>query len=80
MCYNSECHLCPENCAERPQDYQCCSECGNPFEDGDRYFDINGEKLCENCLIDKYRRTMWYEDYTKKDYMTEKYERERHEI
>ena len=67
MCYSSECQFCPENCSERPQNYQCCSECGNPFEDGDKYFAIptishlGGEILCEDCLIDKYRREMWYE-------------------
>ena len=60
MCYSSECQFCPENCSERPQNYQCCSECGNPFEDGDKYFAINDEQLCEDCLIDKYRREIWY--------------------
>ena len=56
-----------------------CCDCGNPIEDGDKYFDINGEKLCKDCMIDRYRRTMWYTEYTRRDYMEEKYERERHD-
>lgn len=37
-----------------------CHGCGEPIDD-DKYFDIHGEILCEDCLIEKYRK--WTEDY-----------------
>lgn len=63
---------------EQP-DYECCSECGSPLYDGDAYYDINGDKICDDCMS-KYRCTMNYDDYTYQDYLTDKYERERHDV
>ena len=59
--------------------YECCSECGNPIYNGQSYYEINDMKLCEDCM-NNYRRIMDYDDYTYQDYLTEKYERERHDV
>ena len=61
-------------------EYECCDCCGNVILDGEAYYEINGEKICETCM-DGYHRIMDYDDrYTYEDYLTEKYERERHDV
>lgn len=37
-----------------------CDRCRERIDD-DRYFDICGKILCEDCMIEKYRK--WTEDY-----------------
>lgn len=69
-------------CAMRtPSDYEyCCTDCGRELFDGDTYYEIDDNLICDECMQDKYRRTMRVEEYTKEDYLTEKYERERHDV
>jgi hypothetical protein len=63
---------------------ECCDCCGNAIQNGEAYYEINGEKICEYCMDDVYRRVMDYDcrddEYTYEDYLTEKYERERHDV
>lgn len=37
---------------------QClnCEDCGNIIEYGERYWNINGEILCDHCLSARYER------------------------
>ena len=37
---------------------QClnCEDCGNIIESGERYWNINGEILCDQCLSLRYER------------------------
>ena len=41
-----------------------CEKCGKPISD-DYYFEIEGEILCEDCMIAKFRKST--EDYIKID-------------
>ena len=34
-----------------------CADCGNPIQD-DYLFEICGEKICEECLIEHYRKSV----------------------
>ena len=34
-----------------------CSCCGKQFEVGERYFDLDEEVLCEDCLVENYMFT-----------------------
>ena len=36
--------------------YINCHECGDYIEDGEVYWDIEGEILCKYCAIQKYQR------------------------
>lgn len=60
-------------------DYEYCSECGYAINNGEAYYELNGEKICEDCMNDNHRHFMDYDTYTYEDYLTEKYERERHD-
>ena len=61
-------------------EYETCSECGDAIYNGEGYYDIYGRKICETCM-DCYHRIMDYDDlYTYQDYLTDKYERERHDV
>lgn len=73
---NSHRPECPEY--QNSDNYCLCTECGKPIYNGESYYEINGEKLCEDCMND-HRHLMDYDDYTYQDYLTEKYERERHD-
>lgn len=42
------------------QQLPVCDRCRERIDE-DYYFDIGGEILCEDCLIEKYRK--WTEDY-----------------
>ena len=57
----------------------CCSECGNTIQNGENYYEFGDLIVCEDCCNDNYRHIMDYDDYTYQDYLTEKYERERHD-
>ena len=35
-----------------------CDCCGCALYEGDYFYDINGERICEDCLIDGYRRML----------------------
>lgn len=63
---------------------ECCDCCGNAIRNGEVYYEINGEKICEYCMDDVYKHIMNYDchddEYTYGDYLTEKYERERHDV
>lgn len=37
-----------------------CAYCNEPIQD-DAYYDINGECVCEDCLIEHHRK--WVDDY-----------------
>ena len=39
-----------------PEAEHYCSRCGAPIYEGDYLYAIDGEKLCEDCLNDEYRR------------------------
>lgn len=58
-------------------EYECCDECGQNIYNGEPYYEIGDTKLCEDCMKDKYRRFMDYDDYTYQDYLVEKYESEK---
>ena len=59
---------------------ECCEICGCAIQNGEAYYELDGVKLCENCMDDQYRRIMDYDDhYTREDYLTEEYERKRHD-
>ena len=50
--------------AQREARLPVCDRCGKPIND-DRYFDIEGEILCENCMIDTYGKSTedWLRDH-----------------
>ena len=35
-----------------------CDSCGAELYEGDYLYTINGEKLCEDCVNDEYRRVL----------------------
>ena len=43
---------------EEPEPVEVCSRCGNGLYEGDYLYPIDGEKLCENCVKDEYRRML----------------------
>ena len=59
----------PERDAERHEaeleevNRQClhCAMCGGTIYDGDDYFDLDDMILCEDCMIDNYRRVASYD-------------------
>ena len=51
--------------AQRVAKLPKCERCGKPIND-DRYFLINEEILCENCMVDEYGRST--EDYLNDNY------------
>ena len=28
----------------------CCDECGEPIYDGEKYYELNGEAICGDCV------------------------------
>ena len=53
-CRQSPCHpRCPN--APDPQPVFICSGCGKDILDGDDYWEILGEQLCESCIDDARR-------------------------
>lgn len=61
---------------------ECCDICDSAIHNGEAYYDINGAKVCESCMDTQYKRIMDYdykEEYTREDYLTEEYERRRHD-
>lgn len=59
----------PERDAERHEteleeaNRQClhCALCGGVIYDGDDYFDLDDMVLCEDCMIDNYRKVASYD-------------------
>lgn len=35
-----------------------CDICGEPLYDGDAYYDVMGEKYCESCMKDAFRKIL----------------------
>ena len=56
--------------------YEYCSECGSAIYNGEPYYEIDGSKICEDCMNSR-RHIMDYDEYTYQDYLIDKYERER---
>ena len=56
----------------------CCHGCGYEFYDGEAYYEIGDMILCEDCINDC-KRFYEVEEYTYQDYLTDKYELERHD-
>lgn len=53
-----ECDGCGECMSEKPSVVGYCSVCGMLIEDGETFYDIEGELVHEDCLMDwakKYR-------------------------
>jgi hypothetical protein len=51
FCRQTPCHpRCP-NAPKPPVVYRCC-QCGGEIYEGDEFYDINGEKWCEECVHD----------------------------
>lgn len=83
----NECGVCGHinghapGCPEAPQpDFECCSECGQPFENGDAYYEHDSDKYCEECFLDIFRQIMDYDMYSYEDYLEDEYERRRHDV
>ena len=78
----NECNVCGHinghapGCPEAPQaDLECCSECGQPFENGDAYYEVDNIKYCEECFLDTFRRIIDYDVFSYEDYLEEKADR-----
>lgn len=41
---------------EDPDPVYMCEDCGGGIFEGDRYYSVNGEILCEECMEEKYKR------------------------
>lgn len=63
---------------------ECCDCCGDAIRNGETYYKVNDEKICKYCMDDVCKCIMDYdcqnEEYTREDYLTDKYERERHDV
>lgn len=78
VCGGRNCHMpgCPE--AKQTDTKYCCDGCGHAFYNGDAYYEVEGVKLCEDCINDS-KRIFDVEEYTYDDYLEEEYERRRHD-
>ena len=43
---------------DEPEPVEVCTCCGKELFAGDYIYTIDGEKLCEDCLNDEYRRML----------------------
>ncbi len=43
---------------DEPNPIVLCDSCGAELYEGDYLYTINGEKLCEDCVNDEYRRVL----------------------
>lgn len=43
---------------DEPNPIVLCDSCGEKLYEGDYLYTINGEKLCEDCVNDEYRRVL----------------------
>lgn len=49
VCHRYPCAgACPN--APSPRVFATCSECGYPIEDGEEYYEILNEPVCEDCV------------------------------
>lgn len=44
--------------SDEPAPVEYCDCCGNGLFEGDYLYAVDGEKLCEECLNDGYRRML----------------------
>jgi hypothetical protein len=56
-----------------------CDECGAELMNGDAFYKVADMVLCEDCINDK-RRILDLDEYTYQDFLSDKYERERHDV
>lgn len=63
MCSICNQSICPCSCpnADEPRHVFICSICGESICEGEHYYDIYGEQICEYC-IDKFRKEAEYID------------------
>ena len=74
---NGHAYGCPEAPEDKP--LMTCTCCGYAFSNGDAYYEIGEETLCEYCVEDC-RRIFDVDEYTYEDYLEEEYERRRHDV
>lgn len=43
---------------EEPDPAAHCDQCGSPLYEGDFLYTVNGERLCEECVNDGFRRML----------------------
>lgn len=60
------------------QPVEKCTKCGCDMFNGDNCYCICGETLCEECINDS-KVILDVEPYTYHDYLSDKYEMERHD-
>lgn len=58
MCDICKQYKCPSSCPNAPEPpvFARCSECGDKIYDGDVYYEIINEYICEDC-VDNARKT-----------------------
>lgn len=56
-----------------------CSKCGCAMYNGDNCYYIDDNKYCEECINDS-KVILDVDEYTYQDYLSDKYERERHDV
>ena len=56
-----------------------CSKCGCDMYNGDNCYYIDDNKYCEECINDS-KVILDVDEYTYQDYLSDKYERERHDV
>ena len=68
-------------CPQAPQGKPLlvCTGCGYEFSNGEAYYEIGEEMLCEDCINDC-KRIMDVDEYSYDDYLEEEYERRRHDV
>ena len=74
---NGHAHGCPEAPQDKP--LLVCTCCGYEFNNGEAYYEVGSETLCEDCINDC-KRIMDVDEYTYDDYLVEEYERRRHDV
>ena len=61
-CWQTPCHpRCPN--APEPPAVFICSGCSKEIYEGDDYWDIFGEQICEDCMDKAKREAVLYDDF-----------------